>query len=153
MIKVLSYLKLISLFVSVSDKSRDTEEGTTSDTTIDSPIAPSTKPNGTPENYPMVNGNTLVPQHGVGGPKRHGKKHRRSRHSKENGTNEQKRLYKEHHHHPNGTNDHQLSICDEVAHNRAGQCLNKHVCMGAPDARIQNGLHLQHRNGSLECDV
>jgi len=135
----------------VPDKLRD-EEGTTSDTTIDSPVGQtSVIRNGTPDNLPAANGIHLKADPTVGGSKKSGKRHKKPRHAKENGTAEQQRLCKGHQ--LNGTTEHQQLNCDRVSHptNRSNHYPKNHAFLGATATNMANGHH--YKDGSLECNV
>lgn len=111
--------------------------------------------NGTSNNHSLAKGIQSAPNNDIGSPKKHGKKHKRSRHAKDNGTAEQKRLCKEHAYQSNELTEHHLQGCDRVPQqeNNASQCTGNHVFLGAPATSTPNGLHLRDRNGSLKCDV
>ena len=111
------------------------------------------QPNGTPSGgHPVTNGNQLIPTTSTSGKKKQGKNTRRWKHAKENGTAEQKRLFKEPASTSNGTAHHIPS--DQASHvdKSQGPCLNNHACLGAGEKRGENG-HSQSRNSSLSCDV
>ena len=144
--------KYLSLLCLVPDKFRDNEEGTTSDTTIDSPAAHTSMiRNGTPDNLPAANGNHLTAAPTVGGSEKSGRKHKKPRHAKENGTAEQQRLCKGHQ--LNGSIEHQQLNCDRVSHptNRANHCSKNHAFLGTTATNMPNGHH--YMDGSLECNV